>query len=258
MFCEQPESFENGPTPLRPLQKPGNNGIHGMRRYSTLFVITTLLAGVLSGCKDKPNGASNTMPDTTTQMVSTDTSTAATVSECDREQAADSRLICPHRIGAVSATTTRLSLDTMFQDVRDTTIDTGEGDFQSATIINSGARDSAILIWSDSTRTQLHFIANIGPGWRTPDGITIGSALQDIVDKVGNVKVLGLGWDYGGTLVLDGTRLANSGIFFRMQPAGATTDSAASTIRGDRPFDADDPGVKALRFFVARIDIGVD
>jgi hypothetical protein len=146
----------------------------------------------------------------------------------------------------------------MFHNMRDTRIDTGEGDMEAATIVNSGGQDSAIVIWRDSTRSHIQSVANIGPAWRTTDGLGVGSTLQEITNKIGTPQVLGFGWDYGGTLMLTGTSLENSGIFFRMEPAATVADSIRDRIRGDHPFPSDDPGIDAMKLYVRRIDVFVE
>jgi len=57
--------------------------------------------------------------------------------------------------------------------------------------------------------------------------------------------------------MLDGTRLENSGLFFRLQPRseGAVTTEAYQRVRGDQPYASTDADVRSLDLIVARVDV---
>jgi hypothetical protein len=69
--------------------------------------------------------------------------------------------------------------------------------------------------------------------------------------------VLGFGWDYGGTVMLEATRLENSGLFFRTEPRteSGSTRETYQRVQGDRPFPSSHPDVRALDLVVSRLDV---
>ena len=141
--------------------------------------------------------------------------------------------------------------------VRDELVDTGEGMSEPGTVVNSGRPDSARVVWSDSTRSRIAGVLALGAAWRTADRLGVGSSLADIERVAGPVQVLGFGWDYGGSVMLDGTRLEKSGLVFRLEPraqAGYASE-AYQRVRGDRPYTSSHPDVRALDLVVGRLDV---
>ena len=219
------------------------------RRYFGWFIIVALVCA--SCVRDKT-------PRSDAPSVDRDSGTApqptshTNENACDAAQPRDSRFICPHRLGAIDASTTRAMLDSLFTPVRDDSMSV-EGDYMPITVINAGKPDSAVVIWNSERRDKVQSLVKLGAAWRTPEGLGVGSSLDDIVRAIGAVQVMGFGWDYGGTVMLNGTRLENSGIFFRTAPTAG--DPAAAKIQGDKPFAANDAGVRALKPVVRAVDI---
>ena len=179
---------------------------------------------------------------------------------CGPSPRADDRTLClPERAGPLRPSTSRTELDRLFDPdrVRDQPVDVGEGMTEPGTLVNAGLPDSARIVWSDSSRSRIARVLALGPAWRTQDGLGVGSSLSDIERILGPVQVMGFGWDYGGTVMLEGTRLANSGLFFRTEPrteAGYAAD-AFQRVRGDRPYPTTDPDVRSLDLIVGRVDV---
>jgi hypothetical protein len=184
----------------------------------------------------------------------------ADAASCDVAYSTTDRAICPPlRVGPITSATTRAEVAATFDaDLqRDEQVDVGEGTFEPGTRINVGRADSATIVWRDSTRTQVRSVVALGPAWRTPDGLGVGSSLSDIEAALGKFAVLGFGWDYGGTLMLEGTKLERSGLFLRTEPRAddARAQGALQRLRGDQPFASDDPDVRALDLVVRRVDV---
>src|SRR5687768_337222 len=99
----------------------------------------------------------------------------------------------------------------------------------------------------------------LGPAWRTPEGIGVGSTLEDLEKAIGPFNVLGFGWDYGGTVMLEGTQAeaANGMLFYRLAPAMDSLNLSPeyARVRGDNPYASNSADVRALRLEVRSIDI---
>jgi hypothetical protein len=179
---------------------------------------------------------------------------------CGPAPGANDRTLClPERAGPLRPSTSRAALDSLFRAdrVRDQPVDVGEGMSEPGTLVNIGLPDSARIVWSDSSRSRIASVLALGPAWRTQEGLGVGSSLADIERALGPVEVLGFGWDYGGTVMLDGTRLENSGLFFRTAPrteAGYALE-AYERVRGDRPYPSSHLDVRSLDLVVSRIDV---
>src|SRR6478672_3143560 len=115
------------------------------------------------------------------------------------------------RVGPITRNTTRQNLVKLFGELRlkDSTISGPEGIGTFAiTRVNLGTQRSFTVVWSDATRTKLLDVRDLGSAWKTPEGIGVGTSLATLRQKLGAFKIFGLGWDYGGTVVLAGTRLS--------------------------------------------------
>lgn len=122
----------------------------------------------------------------------------------------DTRLIPGERVGPVTARTTRRDLVRLFGANRlsDRTIQGPEGiGTFAATRVNLGPQRSFTVVWSDTSRTKPLDVRELGTGWKTPEGIGVGSTMADLRRILGEFKLTGLGWDYGGNVLLEKTRL---------------------------------------------------
>ena len=122
----------------------------------------------------------------------------------------DTLVIPGERVGSVARHTTRQDLAKRFGAARltDQPISIGEGFTEPGTRVNLGSEFSFSIVWADSMRTQPKEIRNLGSGWRTPQGIGVGTPLAQLQQKLGLFKFYGFAWDYGGTVLLEGTELA--------------------------------------------------
>ncbi|HIK05780.1 MAG TPA: hypothetical protein IGS40_13890 [Trichormus sp. M33_DOE_039] len=123
----------------------------------------------------------------------------------------DTLIVPGERVGPVTRKTTRKDLAKIFGTSRlvDKTIPGAEGiGSYAATQINLNQGRSLLIVWSDNTRTKPLDVRNLGTAWKTPEGIGVGTSWSALRQKLGNFKLFGLGWDYGGTILLDSSKLS--------------------------------------------------
>lgn len=229
-------------------------------RVATLFIVVLLMYA--TGCDQETRdaraaakAAAPAMPVRFDSTVALAHMTEVVDSACAAPPSRTDRLICSARVGPLARGATRASLDTLFDRVRDDSVFI-EGDAYPSTVVNSGRPDSAVVLWVDRSRAAASGITSLGPAWHTPDGLQVGSSMTDLLASLGpQLRVLGFGWDYGGTVILGGTRLENSGIFFRTAVAQGADSGASARVKGDKPYDPSSPDVRALRLTVRSIDI---
>ncbi|MEH2061901.1 MAG: hypothetical protein V7K50_06425 [Nostoc sp.] len=127
-------------------------------------------------------------------------------------QASKDILIVPGElVGPITRTTTKQDLVKLFgaSHLVDKTISgpEGMGSF-AATQLNLNQGRSLLVVWSDNTRTKPLDVRNLGSAWKTREGIGVGTPLSELRKKLGNFKLYGLEWDYGGTILLDSSKLS--------------------------------------------------
>ena len=123
----------------------------------------------------------------------------------------DTLIIPGKRVGAVTSKTTRTDLAQIFgeSNLKDDTILQAEGTVSvPATIVNSDTKRSFVVFWQDETRQKISYLKGFGSEWKTPEGIGFGTSLKELRQKLGEFKLTGLGWDYGGLINLEGTKLS--------------------------------------------------
>ncbi|WP_414572721.1 hypothetical protein [Nostoc sp. CCY 9925] len=129
-----------------------------------------------------------------------------------KSQSLTDTLIVPgERVGPITRTTTKQDLVKLFGASRvvDKTIPGAEGigNFP-ATQLKLDRGRSLLIVWSDNTRTKPLDVRNLGSAWKTREGIGVGTPLSELRKQLGNFKLYGLAWDYGGTVLLDSTKLS--------------------------------------------------
>lgn len=172
----------------------------------------------------------------------------------------DTTIVPGERFGPVQMNTTRQDLVDQFGEDRlvDEDFHVGEGFTEPATRIDLGEEYSFTVIWADESRTTPLEIRGLGNAWELPEGIRVGMPFADVEAALGDFKLFGLGWDYGGTVVLDDTTLdeyANS-LVLRLQPGAEAIASANSdfeSVLGDQVYDSSNPHFQALDMTVDQI-----
>ncbi|MCC5639253.1 hypothetical protein LC593_26195 [Nostoc sp. CHAB 5844] len=166
----------------------------------------------------------------------------------------DTLIVPGERVGPITRTTTKKDLVKLFGASRlvDKTISgpEGIGSF-AATQVNLGRKRSLLVVWSDNTRTKPLDVRNLGTAWKTREGIGVGTGWSELRQKLGNFKLFGLAWDYGGTILLESSRLSRyqGKLILRVDAAPNAYQKYPndySAVLGDSTFSASNPHWKPL------------
>ncbi|MEH2438752.1 hypothetical protein [Nostoc sp.] len=173
----------------------------------------------------------------------------------------DTLIVPGERVGPITRTTTKKDLVKFFgaSHLVDKTISGAEGIGSfAATQLNLNQGRSLLVVWSDNTRTKPLDIRNLGSAWKTREGIGIGTPLSELRKKLGNFKLYGLAWDYGGTILLDSSKLARyqGKVILRVDAAPNAYEKFANdyqAVSGDSTFSSSDRHWKPLGIRLAEI-----
>lgn len=220
------------------------------------FVFVSGCAGVQSTAGSPPAaGAGGTGPAAVTASPSPAT---------ELTPAYSTQIVPGDRFGPITETTTREQLAQQFgaANLRDAAIDIGEGETAPGTVVNLGSERSFTVLWKDDNRTGVEAVTNPGTAWKTPEGIGIGTSFSELQQKLGPFQVLGFAWDYGGTILLEGTNLARyeGVLILRVQPdenleVGTSSDYQAVT--GEEPFPSNNPHLQRLNLTVKEMIVAL-
>ncbi len=166
----------------------------------------------------------------------------------------DTLIVPGERVGLIRRTTTKQDLVKFFgaSHLVDKTISGAEGMGSfAATEVNLNHERSLLVVWSDNTRTKPLDVRNLGSAWKTREGIGVGTPLSELREKLGNFKLYGLSWDYGGTILLDSSRLSRyyGKIILRVDAAANAGEKYPNDYRavsGDATFSSSNPHWKRL------------
>ncbi|MFN6464660.1 MAG: hypothetical protein RMZ41_022975 [Nostoc sp. DedVER02] len=166
----------------------------------------------------------------------------------------DTLIIPGERVGPIARTTTKQDLVKLFgaSHLVDKTISgpEGMGSF-AATQVNLNQGRSLLIVWSDNTRKKPLDVRNLGSAWKTREGIGVGTPLSELRKKLGNFKLYGLAWDYGGTILLDSSKLSRyqGKVILRVDAAPNAYEKFPNdyqAVSGDGTFSASDRHWKPL------------
>ncbi|MCC5600054.1 hypothetical protein [Nostoc favosum] len=95
---------------------------------------------------------------------------------------------------------------------------------------------------------------NLGSTWKTREGIGVGTPLSELRKKLADFKLYGLAWDYGGTILLDSSRLSSyqGKLILRVDTAQKYPNDYKA-LSGDRTFSSSNPHWKPLGIRLAEI-----
>lgn len=221
------------------------------------FAIAVLTLVVGAGCSD--NNAANSVPSNPVQKENSQAVTQPSnpvAVEKNKSDAVNNTLIIPgKRVGAVTSETTRADLVKIFgeSNLKDETILQAEGTVSvPATKVNSGTERSFIVFWKDDTRNKIQYIKGFGSQWKTPEGIGVGTSLQELRQKLGEFKLTGFGWDYGGFVNLESTKLSEyqGKLSLKLDPADENVygkyPKQYGSVSGDRELSSTNPNLEPL------------
>jgi len=172
----------------------------------------------------------------------------------------DTTIVPGERFGPVTKNATRQDLAAQFGEanLKDKEIGMGEGETEWGTVVNLGPDRSFTVIWANPDRTEAAAVMNPGPAWRTPEGIGVGTSFSELQQKLGPFKFYGFDWDYGGTVLLEDTRLRNySGMLIMrlsMDEAAHTQSTADyQALLGDELYESSNPHAQKLNLTVGEL-----
>ncbi|MFB2937386.1 hypothetical protein ACE1B6_19235 [Aerosakkonemataceae cyanobacterium BLCC-F154] len=181
-------------------------------------------------------------------------------------QLKDTLVIPGERVGPITKNTTRQELTKLFgaSRLQDKKIFGPEGIGQfPATRVNLGKERSFTIVWADEKRIKPATIRDFGSAWKTPEGIGVGTSLEELTKKIGEFKLYGLAWDYSGTIVLENTKLSDYQGKLILQVA-PTPDAAEKhprqyqAVMGDRTFSSSNPNWQPLEIKVQQMIVYLD
>ncbi|MGF1568305.1 MAG: hypothetical protein ACFCVD_09590 [Nodosilinea sp.] len=167
--------------------------------------------------------------------------------------AADQTIIPGERVGPVTATTSRKDLAALYGEavLNDAPVAMGEGTTEPGTRVELGTDRRFTIVWLDAERTQPLLAKDFGPAWKIPEGLGVGVPYARIKAVLGDFQLYGFGWDYQGTLSLEGSRLDqyHGDLLLRVAPAdtaAAKYPEAYGAVVGDTLFPGNDPNLQPL------------
>jgi hypothetical protein len=166
------------------------------------------------------------------------------------------------RVGPVTKSTTRQDLARLFGNaaLADKEIPGAEGEVQPGTVVNLRAGRSFTVLWGNPQRTEAVAVTNLGSAWKTPEGIGVGTSFRELQQRLGEFKLYGFDWDYGGTVVLEGSQLANYDGKLLLQVAPAQDAAMRSpreyrAVTGDQLFSSTNPNFSSLGITVDQMSV---
>lgn len=157
------------------------------------------------------------------------------------------------RVGQVTASTSRQQLADLYGEanLQDTDVPVGEGFTEPGTVVSIDNQPQFTVVWLDGSRSRPLMAKDFSPTWQTPEGIGVDTPYATLQQQLGTFQIYGFGWDYGGTLSLEGSQLdAYYGLLLlRAEPSPAAMEAhpeAAQATAGDRLLPSTDPNLAQL------------
>jgi hypothetical protein len=229
-----------------------NKRILKMRNAAIVLTVFPLLLAVGCSTVDADSAVSppaSAVPQTTAQR-------------SIQAELSDTVVIPGDRIGPVTRTTNRQALEQIFgaANLSDEEVGMGEGETEPGTVVNRDAANAFTVIWTDETRTAAAGAINFGSAWRTPEGIGIGTSFAELQQKLGAFQLYGFEWDYGGSVVLENTRLSKyyGTLILRVAPTAASMERSPNdydAVIGDELFPSSSPHFRALDITVEEMAV---
>ncbi len=167
--------------------------------------------------------------------------------------AEDAVVIPGQRVGQVTASTSRQQLAELYGEANltDTEIQMGEGFTEPGTVVSFGNQPQFAVVWLDASRSRPLMAKDFNPDWKTPEGIGVGTPYTTLQTQLGSFQLYGFGWDYGGTLSLEGSQLDRyyGELLLRVDPSEASIEAnreAFEASMGERLIPSTDPNLAQL------------
>jgi hypothetical protein len=128
-----------------------------------------------------------------------------------------------------------------------------------ATKINLGKNKSVTVVWKDKKKNKVSYLTDFGTDWQTKDGIKVGTTLAELRKKYGKFTITGLGWDYGGFVLLHKLNLPQyKNISLRVNANEKMSEKYSNDyykITGDQELSSHDPNWDKFGITVVEVEV---
>lgn len=142
------------------------------------------------------------------------------------------------------------------QNVKRQEIYLGEGATAPGFLIFADTRNQVEVYYDTSVvkdRPAFLRISEEGTDWKSPEGITIGTTLEELVKINGKpITFFGFGWDYGGAVSNWNNGKINAGLMLILNDTRSNTPEG---LLGDKEILSTAPGVDLKRIKVQTINV---
>ncbi len=211
-----------------------------MKRTFAAFLLLSLVSGC-SVKQEPPPVATSTPP----APVAATSSPQSWATPDPTPQSSDFLIIPGKSVGEIGRSSTYESLVKTYgeRNVLKTKLYVGEGmEKEGVTVFPDDKTTMVEIFWWDEDPSVVQMIRIQGENskWHTPQGVTLGTTVKDL-ERLNEkpFKLLGLGWDYGGS-VTNWSGGALDGLHARVQ-AGADSnvgEEAFAEIMGDKEIES--------------------
>ncbi|AFY55633.1 hypothetical protein Riv7116_3160 [Rivularia sp. PCC 7116] len=178
----------------------------------------------------------------------------------------NTKIIPGKRVGEVNSKTTRVDLVKMFGEskLKDDVILEDEGTISlPVTKVNLGDNKNFTVVWEEDDREKLLYVRDFGSAWKTPEGIGVGTSFKELRQQLGDFQLTGLGWDYGGFINLETTKLSQyqGQISIQLAPeqeAISKHPQQHEAVLGDRELSSTNPNWEPLNMKVSQMTVHFD
>ncbi len=177
----------------------------------------------------------------------------------------DGLVVPGERVGPVTAQTSRADLANLYGEVAlsDRPVSLGEGSTEMGTVVNPDTDQQFAVVWADAAQSRPRLIKDFGPAWQIPEGLRVGAPYAAVQAVLGDFDLYGFAWDYGGTIVLEGTALAqyDNMLWLRLAPSDnaiAAHLKVYEAMMGDGIFPSSDPNLTVLEPSVYEMVVSFD
>ncbi|MBD2109738.1 hypothetical protein [Nodosilinea sp. FACHB-13] len=225
-----------------------------------MTVVFSLALVPLSACQ-----LQEALPEAQPSEPSTAAETPATAAPDAPGEDFDKLVIPGERVGPVTAQTSRADLASFYGEaaLSDRPISLGEGSTEVGTVVNPGTDQQFAVVWADDAQSRPRLIKDFGQAWQTPEGLGVGAPYAEVQAVLGDFDLYGFAWDYGGTIVLEDTTLAQYDdiLWLRLAPSDAAIAAhleAYEATMGDEIFASSDPNLTVLEPSVYEMVVSFD
>lgn len=162
-------------------------------------------------------------------------------------------------VGGITRASTKSDLARIFgsKNIESYDIHVGEGMFVKGTRIFGNTKNAVLIEWNDKSGTPLRIIIDgEGTDWKTSEGVTIGTTLEEL-EKIngGPFQIFGFGWDYEGRTVSWENGKLPSELQLDMTSTKKVSPEEERQVLGDGFFSSDHPVMKKKGLKVGTIYI---